>query len=322
MPVTPRIGLALAAAVFSMGAYAQAFPTKPIRLVVPFPPGGGTDIVAREASQKVASETGWTFVVENRPGAGGNLGVDTVAKAPADGHTLVIGQTSNLAINPTLFAKMPYDVQKDLAPILLVAKSPLVMVTSSASPHKTLADVTSAAKARPGVFNFASPGNGTVSHLASELYQKAAGVKMQHVPYKGAAPAITDVIGGTVELYMSSVPTLIGLIKQGKLRPLAVTSTQRVDDLPSVPTLHELGYTGFEATTWFGFMAPAGTPKDVIARLNTEFNKALQRPDLRRKLSDEGLEPAGGTPEQFAAFIKDETRHWGKVIQDAGIKAE
>ena len=322
MPVTPRIGLALAAAVFSMGAYAQAFPTKPIRLVVPFPPGGGTDIVAREASQKVASETGWTFVVENRPGAGGNLGVDTVAKAPADGHTLVIGQTSNLAINPTLFAKMPYDVQKDLAPILLVAKSPLVMVTSSASPHKTLADITSAAKARPGVLNFASPGNGTVSHLASELYQKAAGVKMQHVPYKGAAPAITDVIGGTVELYMSSVPTLIGLIKQGKLRPLAVTSTQRVDDLPSVPTLHELGYTGFEATTWFGFMAPAGTPKDVIARLNIEFNKALQRPDLRRKLSDEGLEPAGGTPEQFAAFIKDETRHWGKVIQDAGIKAE
>ena len=185
---------------------------------MPFPPGGGTDIIARETSQKVAAATGWTFVIDNKPGAGGNLGVDAVAKSPADGYTLVLGQTSNLAINPTLYAKLPYDPQKDLAPIVLLANAPLVMVTGANSPYKTLADAVNAAKAKPGVVNFASPGNGTVAHLTSELFQKAAAVKTQHVPYKGANQALTDVISGNVELYMSSVPTLIGQIKQGKLR--------------------------------------------------------------------------------------------------------
>ena len=314
--------LALAAASFCTGAFAQAWPTKPIRVVVPFPPGGGTDIIARETSQKVAAATGWTFVIDNKPGAGGNLGVDAVAKAPADGYTIVLGQTSNLAINPTLYAKMPYDSQKDLAPIVLVANAPLVMVTSATSPFKTLADAVAAAKAKPGALNFASPGNGTVAHLTSELFQKAAGIKTQHVPYKGAAQALTDVISGNVELYMSSVPTLLGQIKQGKLRPLAVTSAKRVDDLPNVPTINESGYKGFDAVTWFGLLAPAGTPKDVIARLNAEFNKALQQPELRKKLGDEGADPAGGTPEQFAALIKDEIPRWGKVVKESGAKID
>jgi tripartite-type tricarboxylate transporter receptor subunit TctC len=322
MLLTRRTLLALAAATFSAGALAQAYPSKPIRIVVPFPPGGGTDIIAREVSQKVASATGWTFVIENRSGAGGNLGVDSVAKSAADGYTLVFGQTSNLAINPTLYAKMPYDAQKDLAPILLVANAPLVMVTGANSPYKTLADAVNAAKAKPGVLNFASPGNGTVAHLTSELFQKAAGVTTQHVPYKGAAQALTDVIGGNVEFYMSSVPTLLGQIKQGKLRPLAVTSAKRVDDLPNVPTINESGYKGFDAVTWFGLLAPAGTPKHVVARLNAEFNKALQQPDLRKKLGDEGADPAGGSAEQFAALIKDDGVRWGKVVRDAGAKID
>ena len=322
MTFTRRTLLAIAAASFATGAFAQAFPSKPIRLIVPFPPGGGTDIIARETSQKVAAATGWTFVIENKPGAGGNMGVDAVAKAPADGYTIVLGQTSNLAINPSLYAKMPYDPQKDLVPIVLVANAPLVMVTSATSQYKTLAEAVNAAKARPGAINFASPGNGTVAHLASELFQKAAGIKTQHVPYKGAAMALTDVISGNVDLYMSSVPTLLGQIKQGKLRALAVTSTKRVDDLPNVPTISESGYKGFDASTWFGMLAPARTPKDVVARLNAEFNKALQQPELRKKLGDEGADPAGGTPEQFATLIKDEALRWGKVVKESGVRID
>jgi tripartite-type tricarboxylate transporter receptor subunit TctC len=322
MNTSRRLLLAIAGVTLCTGAYAQAWPSKPIRLVVPFPAGGGTDIIARETSQRVAAATGWTFVVDNRPGAGGNLGVDAVAKAPADGYTIVIGQTSNLAVNPTLYAKMPYDPQKDLAPIVLLANAPLVMVTGAGTPLKTLADAVATAKAKPGAINFASPGNGTVAHLTSELFQKAAGIKTQHIPYKGAAQALTDVIGGNVELYMSSVPTLIGQIRNGKLRPLAVTSAKRVDDLPDVPTINESGYKGFDAVTWFGLLAPAGTPKDVVTRLNAEFNKALANPELRKKLGDEGADTAGGTPEQFAALIKDEIPRWGKVVAESGAKVD
>ncbi len=316
------ITAAVAGTMLCTGALAQAYPTKPIRIVVPFPPGGGTDTIARETSQKVATATGWTFVIDNKPGAGGNLGVDAVAKSPADGYTIVIGQTSNLAINPTLYAKMPYDSQKDLAPIVLLANAPLVMVTGIGTPLKTLGDAVGAARAKPGTMNFASPGNGTVAHLTSVMFQKAAGIQTQHIPYKGAAQALTDVISGTVELYMSSVPTLIGQIRNNKLRPLAVTSAKRVDDLPNVPTINESGYTGFDAVTWFGLLAPAGTPKDVITRLNAEFNKALQNADLRKALGDQGADAAGGTPEQFAAVIRDDIPRWGKVVKDSGAKVD
>ena len=322
MTTLPRLALALAVATFSCTALAQAWPTKPIRIVVPFPPGGGTDIIARETSQRVAAATGWTFVIDNKPGAGGNLGVDSAAKSAPDGYTIVIGQTSNLAVNPTLYVKLPYDSQKDLVPIVLLANAPLVMVTGTGTPYKTLADAVSAAKARPGALNFASPGNGTVAHLTSEMFQKAANVKTQHVPYKGAAQALTDVISGTVDLYMSSVPTLIGQIRNGKLRPLAVSSAKRVDDLPNVPTINEAGYQGFDAVTWFGLLAPAGTPREAIVRLNAEFNKALQNPQLRKKLGDEGADPAGGTPEQFAALIREEIPRWGKVVKDSGAKVD
>jgi tripartite-type tricarboxylate transporter receptor subunit TctC len=205
---------------------------------------------------------------------------------------------------------------------VLLANAPLVMVTSAKSPYKTLADAVNAAKAKPGAVNFASPGNGTVAHLTSELFQRAAGIQTQHVPYKGANQALTDVFSGNVELYMSSVPTLIGHIKQGKLRALAVSSAKRVDDLPDVPTINESGYKGFDAVTWFGLLAPAGTPKDVVARINLEFNKALKVPELNKRLSDEGADPAGGTPEQFAKLIKDDIPRWGKVVKDSGAKVD
>lgn len=313
---------AFAGCLASASAWAQAWPTRPIRLVVPFPAGGGTDLIAREVANKVATSNGWSIVIDNKPGSGGNLGVDAAAKAPADGYTLVLGQTSNLAINPTLHPKLPYKPEKDLDAIGLVAQAPLVVVVAADSPYKTLADVVAAAKARPESLNYATSGNGTVAHLAAEQLQKAAGVRFTHVPYKGAAQGSTDLIGGQIQMYVSSVPTLIGYIKNGKMRPLAVTSLQRTDDLPDVPTVAESGYQGFEAVTWFGVAGPDGLPKEVVARLNTAFNQALQDPEVKAKLAGQGADVRGGTPEQFAALIRSEIVRWGKVVQESGAKLD
>jgi tripartite-type tricarboxylate transporter receptor subunit TctC len=316
------LGLALAAAFSSGSALAQAWPAKPIKLIVPFPAGGGTDIIGREVAQKVATATGWTIVIDNKPGSGGNLGVDAAAKSPADGYTLVLGQTSNLAINPTLYSKLPYDPLKDLAPVSLVASAPLVIVVAADSPYKTLADVVAAARAKPQALNYATSGNGTVAHLATELFQRTANVQLTHVPYKGAAQGATDLIGGQVQLYVSSVPTLIGHIKNGKMRAIAVTSAKRADDLPQVPTIAESGYKGFDAVTWFGVVGPAKLPADVVARLNTEINKALKTPELLKKLSDQGADVEGSTPEQFARLIRDDIARWGKVVKESGAKVD
>jgi tripartite-type tricarboxylate transporter receptor subunit TctC len=322
MTMTRRTLLGAAALIASSSALAQGYPAKAIRVVVPFPPGGGTDIIARDITQKVASNTGWTFVIENKSGAGGNLGIDTAAKSPADGYTLVLGQTSNLAINVTLYSKLPYNPVKDLAPIGLVASAPLVIVVGAQSPLKTIGDLVAAAKAKPGEVNFASPGNGTVAHLTGEQFQKTAGVKFQHIPYKGANQALNDVIGGQVQIYVSSVPSVLQQIRNGKLRPLAVTSAKRVDDLPQTPTVGESGYKGFDAITWWGFLAPTGTPKDIVERLNTEFNKALQAPDLRKRLADGGADPLGGTPEQFAELIRSDIVTWGKTVKESGAQLD
>lgn len=319
---TRRLLVLLAAAAACSASFAQAWPSKPIRLVVPFPAGGGTDIIGREVTQKITEATKWPFIVDNKPGSGGNIGIDNVAKSPADGYSLVLGQTSNLAINPSLYSKLPYDPAKDLTPISMVASAPLALVVSSESPLRTLADLVAAAKAKPGTINFATSGNGTVAHLATELFQKEAGVKLTHVPYKGASQGINDVIGGQVQVYVSSIPTLIGHIKSGKMRALAVTSLKRVDDLPQVPSVAESGYKGFEAVTWFGILGPANLPKDITARLNTEINKALQTPELQKKLSDQGADVAGSTPEQFAKLVRDEMARWGKVVKDSGAKID
>ena len=305
-----------------LAAFAQAnWPTKPIKLIVPFPAGGGTDIIARELRNKMTG-TGWNIIVDNKPGSGGNIGVDAAAKSAPDGYTLVLGQTSNLAINPTLYSKLPYDPRKDLTPISTVATSPLVLVVAADSPYKTLADVVAASKAKPDTLNYATSGNGTVAHLAMELFQREAQVKMTHIPYKGAAQGANDLIGGLVQLYTSSVPTLINHIKNGRMRALAVTSATRADDLPDVPTVAESGYKGFEAATWFGVLGPAGIPKDVVAKLNAEINKALELPDFRTRLGEQGAEILGGTPEKFATLIDSEIDRWGKVVKDSGAKAE
>ncbi|MDP9964464.1 tripartite-type tricarboxylate transporter receptor subunit TctC [Variovorax paradoxus] len=336
MPSFPlRVGasrrLAMAAASLVAGAtllapagvLAQAsYPSRPIRLIVPFPAGGGTDLIAREVANKVATSNGWSIVIDNKPGSGGNLGVDAAAKAAPDGYTLVLGQTSNLAINPTLYAKLPYNPEKDLTPVGLVASAPLVLVVAADSPYKTLADVVAAAKARPETLNYASSGSGTVAHLATELFQKTANVRFTHVPYKGAAQGSTDLIGGQIQMYMSSVPTLIGHIKSVKMRPIVVTSRKRTTDLPDTPTVDESGYKGFEAATWFGIAGPAGLPKDVVAKLNAAFNKALQDPEVKRKLASQGAEVKGSTPEEFGAYIREETVRWGKVVKDSGAKVD
>ncbi len=322
MQLSRRVALAIAAAsLLASTAFAQAWPAKPIRLVVPFPPGGGTDILSRELANTLTS-SGYTFVVDNKPGAGGNLGVDAAAKSPADGYTLVMGQTSNLAINPSLYAKLPYDPVKDLTPVGLVASSPLVIVASANSPYHSLAEIVKEAKAHPGRINFASSGNGTVAHLAAESFQKLAGIKLTHVPYKGASQGVTDVISGAVQLYVSSVPTLIPHIRSGKMRAIAVTSLKRVDDLPQVPTIAESGYKGFEAVTWFGILGPAKLPKDMVTKLNADINKALKDPELKKKMDAQGADILGGTPDQFAKLIRDDIARWGTIVKESGARID
>ncbi len=301
---------------------AQDYPAKAIRLVVPFPPGGGTDIAARTLANKLAETAKWNFVVENKPGAGGNLGVEQAVRAPADGYTLVIGQTSNLAINPALYAKLPYDPLKDLSPIALIVSAPVVLVVAADSRFKSLADLVAAAKRDPGAVSFASPGNGTVSHLAGELLQRAAGIRLTHVPYKGAPPALTDTLGGQVQSFLSSVPSALGHIKTGRLRALAVTSAKRSAEMPDVPTIAESGHAGFEANTWYGLLAPAATPAPVVARLNAAANRVLAMPDVRQRLASEGGDALGGTPEEFAAFLRAEHAKWGRVVKESGAKLD
>jgi tripartite-type tricarboxylate transporter receptor subunit TctC len=313
---------ALLCVLLSIPAHAQDWPTKPIRLNVPFPAGGGTDILSRVLANRLAETLKQPVIVENKPGAGGNIGVDITAKSPADGYTIVMGQTSNLAINPTLYANLPYDPIRDLMPIALVADSPVVLVVGADSRFKTLGDIMTAAKAKPGDLTFASPGNGTVSHLVGELLQGTANVKMQHIPYKGASQALTDLMGGRVDMFFSSVPSALAQIKGGKLRAIAVTSKVRSPSLPDVPTVAQSGFPGFDATTWFGILAPAKTPQAVIDKLNTEINAALTFPEVREKIASEGGAAIGGTAAEFKALMQAELGKWGGIVKSSGAKVE
>ena len=301
---------------------AADYPSKFVTLIVPYAAGGSSDTRARQVAEKIAGYLGKPVVVDNKPGAGGNIGIDAVAKSPPDGYTIGLGQTSNLAINPTLYPKLPYDSLKDFVPIVLVADAPLVLVVPAGSPYKTLAELVAAAKKKPGDISLGSPGNGTVAHLTGELLQTAAGIKLQHIPYKGSAQAMTDLIGGQVQVYMSSVPTALSHIKGGKLRPIAVTSTKRVPALPDVPTISEAGYKGFDANTWFGLVAPKGTPPAIVDKINAEVNKVLKSPDVREKFAAEGGGPMGGTSAEFAALLKTDHAKWGKVVKDSGVKLD
>ena len=312
--------LLFAAALPAVGQ--DAYPAKPIRIVVPFPPAGGTDTLSRAIAQSITSDTKWPFVVENRPGAGGNIGLEAVAKSAPDGYTIAMGQTANLAVNPALYASMPFDPLKDFAPIALLSSQPLIIVVSAASPHKTLKDLIDAAKANPGKVNMASAGNGTIGHIAGELFQRRAGVKLTHVPYKGAGAAVTDIMGGSVDTIFGNSQSVGGLVSGGRLRPLAVTSPKRLAAFPNVPTVAESGYPGFEAATWSGLVGPAGMPPAIVEKLNAAANKALASAEMKAKLAEDGSTPLGGTPQQFAEYIRQEHAKWGAAVRDAGIKLD
>ena len=296
------------------------WPDKPIRFIVPYTAGGGTDAVTRHIAEKVTQDTKWPFLVDNKPGAGGNIGLDIVAKAKPDGYTLGMGQTANLAINPAAMAKMPFDPSKDLVPVALVAEVPTVLVVRTDAPWKTLAEVIKAAKTKPHELRQALAGTGTVGHLAGEMLGRKAGFQMLDIPYKGAAPAITDLLGGQTDTMFATPQAVIGMIKGGKLRALAVTSAKRLAILPDVPTVAESGYPGFEAVDWKMIVAPAGTPTDVVKRLNAAVDKALANPAMLKQLADEGSSPLGGDPEKVAAYLKVEQAEWATVVRAANIK--
>ena len=315
---------AIAAIVFPYAALAQAtaYPTKPIRLVVPFPAGGATDILARAVAQKLTEVWGQPVVVDNRPGAGGNIGSELVAKSAPDGYTLEMGTVGTHAINPSLYAKMPYDHLKDFAPVILVAGVPNVLVVNPSLPVNSVRELIAYAKANPGKLNFASSGSGTSLHLSGELFKVMAGVEMAHVPYKGSAPALQDLIGGQVQLMFDNLPPSLPQIKAGKLRALGVTTATRAPALPDVPTIAESGVPGFESSSWFGVLAPTGTPPAIIAKLNGEIAKWLSTPEASEKMLGVGANIAGGSPDDFARHIAAETAKWAKVVKDSGAKVD
>jgi tripartite-type tricarboxylate transporter receptor subunit TctC len=324
-PTLPGVTIACAAALLAFAGgpaslRAQAYPEKPIRLVVPSPPGGGTDTLSRMIAAKLGETRNWQFLVDNRPGAGGNIGIDIVAKSPPDGYTIALGESSNLTINPYLYSKLVFDPAKDVTPVVFVGTVPLVLVTSPARRWDRVASVVSAAKEKP--LTFASGGNGTVGHLAGEIWMRRVGVTLHHIPYRGGGPAVTDVMGGQVDLHFASVPAAAALIESGKLQALAVTSSKRAEQLPAVPTFDEAGYTGFVAQVIYGFVAPAGTPAAVVARLNAEINGVLQAPDVKENLTRIGVEIRGGTPEDFATFLIDERAKWQRAVADSGARVD
>ena len=318
------IAAVLALSILNTGpALAQSdYPAKSIRFIVPFPAGGGTDIIARHVGNKMNEIPGWKMIIDNVAGAGGNIGLGAAAKSPADGLTLVMGQTSNLAIAPALYAKVPYDTLRDFAPVTLVTSVPLAFMVAADSPYRTLADLVKAARAKPGEISFATSGNGTVAHLATEMFKRTAGIDMMHVPYKGAAAAFPDLIGGRVNVFVSSLETGIPQIKGRNVRALAITSLARASSVPEVPTFHESGYKNFEALTWFGVLAPAGTPEAIITRLNAEITKILKMPDVQEKFAGTSGGEIKTGPTEFATLLKSELTKWSKAVKESGAKVD
>ena len=318
------LSLAMAPALSPCPVSAQApdaWPSKPVRLLLPFPPGGPTDILGRIVSDRLSAALGQPVVVENRGGAGGNVGAEAAAKSAPDGYTILL-VSNPIAISPSLYTRLNYDPQKDFAPVGLLATVPNVMVTHPSVPAHTLQEFIALAKSKPGGMNFGSGGAGTSNHAAGELFNIVAGVKLVHVPYKGVNLAMNDVLAGQIQLVVIGVPAAGPHIKAGRLRALAVIAPQRLPALPDVPTVAEAGLPNFEVTTWYGVLAPAGTPKAIVGRLNAELVRIMHSPELKDRLAAMATEPATGTPEEFAEFIKRETAKWGEVVRQAGLKAD
>ncbi|CAN5410798.1 tripartite tricarboxylate transporter substrate binding protein [soil metagenome] len=303
-------------------ASAQTYPEKTVRLIVPYASGGSTDTTARLMAKELSLKLGQAFIVENRPGAGGAIGQDAVAKATPDGYTLLFSSAGPLTVTPHTYPTLPYEPIKSFAPVKLVASAPLVLVANPSLPVQSVKDVIALAKSKPGKLTYASFGNGSAAHLAGELFKSIEGIDMVHIPYNGSAPALTDLLGGQVDMMFDVVVTSLPHIEAGKLRPLAITSPQRLSVLPKVPTMAEAGVKNFDASTWFGLLAPAGTPPAVIAKLSAALDAALKEPEVQKTLAAQGALVEGGTPEAFGKFFQSEYDKWGKVVASAGVKAE
>jgi len=302
-------------------SHAQNWPSKPIRFVVPFPAGGGADLVVRSMAPRLTERLGQQVFVDNRPGASGNIGADLIAKAPPDGHTIGVATTATLCVNPNLEAKMPFDPVKDLVPVSMLASIPFFLVANSAFPANSTREMIALAKASPGKLAYGHAGNGTLLHLSGELLKIMAGIDLLAVPYKGSVPAVADVVGGQIPLVIAELPAVLNQIKAGKLKPLGVTTARRVAAAPEIPTLAESGVPGYDTMGWFGVVAPAGTPVEIIGRWNAEIAGVLNTAEIRDRLSATGAEPAPSSPEQFGAIIKAETAKWARVIK-SGVKVE
>jgi tripartite-type tricarboxylate transporter receptor subunit TctC len=313
--------VAVAGSLLTLTTYGQAYPAKPIRFLVGFPPGGTSDILARAIGQKLSEAVGQQVVIENRPGAAGNIGAEAAAKSAPDGYTIFMSTTSQ-AISASLYSKLNYDLVRDFAPVIQAVNYTNLLVVHPSLPVKSVKELIALAKAKPGQLNYGTAGNGTPPHMTGEMFKTYTGVNIQHVPYKGGAPAIADLLGGQITIMFDNVPPLLPHVQAGKMRPLAVTSLKRISVLRDVPTLDESGLKGFDSVAWNGVLAPAGTPKEIIARLNAEILRILSLPDVREHLSSQGADPVGGTPEQFAALIRGEIRKWAKVVKDSGAKVD
>lgn len=318
----PLLAAAALLAWWPLSASAADYPAKPIRIVVPYAAGGSTDTLARLVAERLGKQLGQPVVVDNRPGASEQIAITHVAKSAPDGYTLLLSTLSGLAVNPGLYPKLPYDVQKDLVPIVLAATVPSVVVVHSSVPVKTMAELGSYLKSKPGSVSYASAGAGTPSHLGMEYYKRANGVDPVHVPYKGGAPALQDVMGGQAQLMIALVPEAMPMVKGGRLRALAVTSAKRLASYPDLPTVAESGGQDLDVTFWYGFVAPAGTPAAIVTRLNQSINQILVEKDVQAKLAEMNLDVVGGAPAQLTALIKSDAARWKKVIDDAGIKVD
>lgn len=314
-------GLALANFAAPASA-ADAYPNRPIRFVVPFAPGGSTDTLARTLGIKMTESMGQQVVVDNRSGGNGNIGMDIVAQAPADGYTIVLGYIANLAIGPHLYAKLPFDPVKSFSPVTLLAESPNILVAHPSLPVKSMKELIAYAKANPGKLNFGSASVASVGHLTGVMLNQMAGIDLQHVPYKGSGQAVIDVVGGQIQLMFSGMSSVMPHVKAGRLKPLAVTGAKRSPAVPDVPTIAESGFPGFSATAWYGVLAPAKTPRPIVKRLHDEIVKALGQPDVKKRLESVGFELVGSTPDQFDAYIRNEIRKWEKVVKASGARAD